>query len=104
MKQRSHILNILGWTYRETYKLDLASAYMQMSVEVTKEVFGNQHEEVIERLCNYGIILNDCWKNEEAVKVMEEAREITEYLGMGAESAVCAQVNQLVVVMMVHAL
>lgn len=90
--ERCHILNIIGWTYRETYELELASSYMQMSVDATKEAYGNQHPEVIERLCNYGIILNDLWKNEKAVKVMEEARKIAEFLEMDAQSAVGAQV------------
>ena len=92
MKQRSHILNILGWTYREMYQLDLASAYMLMSVDVTKQAYGDQHAEVIERLCNYGIILNDSWKNSEAIEVMEEAQRIVEALGTDTKSAVRAQV------------
>jgi hypothetical protein len=93
MKQRSHILNVLAFTYRESYQLDLAEAYMNMCVDVTKEVFGETHTEVIERLCNYGIILHDRWENEKAIEVLKEAREMTESLGGDLQSAICAQVR-----------
>ncbi|XP_031574416.1 uncharacterized protein LOC116308174 [Actinia tenebrosa] len=90
MKQKSQILNVLGFTYRERYELDLAEAYMSMCVEVTKQAYGDIHEEVVERLCNYGIILHDLWQNERAIQVLKEARRMAESLG--SDLPICAQV------------
>ncbi|XP_048589454.1 uncharacterized protein LOC116606690 [Nematostella vectensis] len=92
MKERSHILNVLGWTYREMFQLDLAQAYMEMSVEVTSEVYGKTHTEVIERLCNLGIILHDAWKNEEALEALCKARDLVEALDSQSRGAIHAQV------------
>ena len=91
MKQKSQILNVLGFTYRESYELELAEECMNLCVEVTIQTYGKKHEEVVERLCNYGIILHDRWKNERAVEVLEEAREIVETLGN--DLPICAQVS-----------
>ena len=78
IKRRSHLLNVLAFTFRESFQLDLAKEYMKMSVEVTKEAFGKNHVEVVERLCNLGVILHDRWENDEAMEVLEEARRIVE--------------------------
>ncbi|KAK3704473.1 hypothetical protein QZH41_013352, partial [Actinostola sp. cb2023] len=98
MKQRSHILNVLAFTYRESYQLDLASTYMLTCVDVTKQVYGNEHAEVIERLCNYAIILNDCGSNDEAIEIMEEAHRMTEALGIDSQTAVFAQMSKSIVI------
>ena len=78
MKMRSRLLNILGFTYRESFQLDLAKEYMKMCVEVTRKVYGEKHVQVVERLCNLGIILHDRWENDEAIEVLEEAQKIIE--------------------------
>ena len=75
-RERCHVLNILAFTLREMFRLDLAKEYIEMSVDLTKDAFGSQHREVIERLCNYGIILHDRWENEEAIQVLGEARKL----------------------------
>lgn len=78
MKRRSHLLNVLAFTYRESFQLDQAKEYMKMSVDVTKAAFGKNHVEVVERLCNLGVILHDRWENDKAMEVLEEARSIVE--------------------------
>ena len=78
MKQRSELLNVLGFTYRESFQLDLAKEYMNLCVEVTRKAFGDNDVQVVERLCNLGIILHDRWENDEAIQVLEEARRIVE--------------------------
>ena len=78
MKMRSRLLNILGFTYRESFQLDLAKEYMKMCAEVTRKAYGEKHVQVVERLCNLGIILHDHWENDEAIEVLEEAQEIIE--------------------------
>lgn len=78
IKRRSHLLNVLAFTFRESFKLDLAKEYMNLSVEVTKKAYGESHVQVVERLCNLGVILHDRWENEEAIEVLEEARNIVE--------------------------
>ena len=78
MKMRSRLLNILGFTYRESFQLDLAKEYMKMCAEVTRKAYGEKHVQVVERLCNLGIILHDRWENDEAIEVLEEAQEIIE--------------------------
>ena len=78
MKMRSRLLNILGFTYRESFQLDLAKEYMKMCVEVTRKAYGEKHVQVVERLCNLGIILHDRWENDEAIEVLEEAQKTIE--------------------------
>ena len=78
MKMRSRLLNILGFTYRESFQLDLAKEYMKMCAEVTRKAYGEKHVQVVERLCNLGIILHDRWENDEAIEVLEEAQKIIE--------------------------
>ena len=78
MKEKSNVLNVLAWTFREDSQLDLAENYMRQCVEVTREAYGNNHVELVERLCNLGIILHDKWLNDEAIQVLEEARKIIE--------------------------
>lgn len=78
MKQRSKLLNILAFTFRECFQLDLAKEYMKLCVAVTKEVYGEKAVPVAERLCNLGVILHDRWENDEAIEVLEEARKIAE--------------------------
>ena len=78
MKMRSRLLNILGFTYRESFQLNLAKEYMKMCVEVTRKAYGEKHVQVVERLCNLGIILHDRWENDEAIEVLEEAQKIIE--------------------------
>ena len=78
MKMRSTLLNILGFTYRESFQLDLAKGYMKMCAEVTRKAYGEKHVQVVERLCNLGIILHDRWENDEAIEVLEEAQQIIE--------------------------
>ena len=75
-RERSHVLNTLGFSFREMFQLDMAKEYMAMCVTVTREAFGCHDKEVIERLCNYGIILHDRWENEEAIEVLSEARKL----------------------------
>jgi len=78
MKQRSELLNILAFTFRECFQLDLAKEYMKLCVDVTKKAHGEKAVPVAERLCNLGVILHDRWENEEAIEVLEEARKIAE--------------------------
>jgi len=78
MKMRSRVFNNLGFTYRESFQLDLAKKYMKMCAEVTRKAYGEKHVQVVERLCNLGIILHDRWENDEAIEVLEEAQEIIE--------------------------
>ena len=78
IKRRSYLLNVLAFTFRESFQLDLAKKFMKMSVEVTKKAFGENHVQVVERLCNLGVILHDRWENDEAMEVLEEARRIIE--------------------------
>ena len=78
MKMRSRVFNNLGFTYRESFRLDLAKEYMKMCAEVTRKAYGEKHVQVVERLCNLGIILHDRWENDEAIEVLEEAQEIIE--------------------------
>ncbi|XP_022802323.1 uncharacterized protein LOC111339863 [Stylophora pistillata] len=78
MKKKSGSLNILAFTFRESGQLDLAKEYMKLSVEVTRKAYGDIHVQLVERLCNLGIILHDRWENDEAIEVLEEAREIVE--------------------------
>lgn len=78
MKKRSNLLNTLAFTFREKFQLDLAKEYMKMCVEVTKIAFGKNDVQVVERLCNLGVILHDRWENDEAIEVLEEARSIVE--------------------------
>ena len=78
MKMRSRVFNNLGFTYRESFQLDLAKEYMKMCAEVTRKAYGEKHVQVVERLCNLGIILHDRWENDEAIEVLEEAQKIIE--------------------------
>lgn len=78
MKQRSSLLNILAFTFRECFQLDLAKEYMKLCVDVTKKAYGEKAVPVAERLCNLGVILHDRWENDEAIEVLEEARKIAE--------------------------
>ena len=78
MKQRSALLNILAFTFRECFQLDLAKEYMKLCVDVTKKAQGEKAVPVAERLCNLGVILHDRWENDEAIEVLEEARKIAE--------------------------
>lgn len=78
MKQQSKLLNVLAFTFRESFQLDLAKEYMNLCVEVTKKAYGDEDVEVVERLCNLGVILHDRWENDEAIQVLEEARRIVE--------------------------
>ncbi len=78
MKQQSKLLNVLAFTFRESFQLDLAKEYMNLCVEVTKKAYGEKDVEVVERLCNLGVILHDRWENDEAIQVLEEARKIVE--------------------------
>ena len=78
MEMRSHLLNVLAFTFRESFQLDLAKEYMNLCVEVTRKAYGEKHVQVVERLCNLGIILHDRWENDEAIEVLEEARKIIE--------------------------
>ena len=78
MKMRSRVFNNLAFTYRESFQLDLAKEYMKMCAEVTRKAYGEKHVQVVERLCNLGIILHDHWENDEAIEVLEEAQEIIE--------------------------
>ena len=78
MKQRSKLLNILAFTFRECFQLDLAKEYMKLCVDVTKKAHGEKSVPVAERLCNLGVILHDRWENDEAIEVLEEARKIAE--------------------------
>ena len=78
MKMRSRVFNNLGFTYRESFRLDLAKEYMKMCAEVTRKAYGEKHVQVVERLCNLGIILHDRWENDEAIEVLEEAQKIIE--------------------------
>ena len=78
MKKRSHLLNVLAFTFRESFQLDLAKEYMNLCVEVTKKAYGENHVQVVERLCNLGVILHDRWENDEAIEVLDEARRIVE--------------------------
>ena len=78
MKQRSKLLNILAFTYRERFQLDLAKEFMKLCVDVTKDVHGEKSVPVAEGLCNLGVILHDRWENDEAIEVLDEAREIAE--------------------------
>ena len=78
IEMRSRVFNNLGFTYRESFQLDLAKEYMKMCVEVTRKAYGEKHVQVVERLCNLGIILHDRWENDEAIEVLEEAQKIIE--------------------------
>lgn len=51
---------------------------MKLCVEVTRKAYGDIHVQLVERLCNLGIILHDRWENDEAIEVMKEAREIVQ--------------------------
>ena len=93
LEMRSHLLNVLAFTFRESFQLDLAKEYMNLCVEVTKKAYGKKHVQVVERLCNLGIILHDRWENDEAIEVLEEAREIIETCdASGSELFIRAQV------------
>lgn len=78
MEMRSHLLNVLAFTFRESFQLDLAKEYMNLCVEVTRKAYGENDVQVVERLCNLGVILHDRWENDEAIEVLEEARRIVE--------------------------
>lgn len=78
MKQRSKLLNNLAFTFRECFQLDLAKEYMKLCVDVTRKAHGERTVPVAERLCNLGVILHDRWENDEAIEVLDEAREIAE--------------------------
>ena len=78
IEMRSRVFNNLGFTYRESFQLDLAKEYMKMCAEVTRKAYGEKHVQVVERLCNLGIILHDRWENDEAIEVLEEAQKIIE--------------------------
>ena len=91
LEQRSRLLNVLSWTYRERFQLELAKEYMLMCVEVTKQAYGEKHVEVVERLCNLGIILHDRWENEDAIKVLHEAKALSATL-KDSEGFIQAQV------------
>ena len=73
---RSKLLNVLAWTHREMSQLALAKEHMTTCVDVTRQAYGGKHAELTERLCNLGIILHDLWENEDAIKVLDEARGI----------------------------
>ena len=91
MKMRSHLLNVLAFTFRESFELDLAREYMNLCVEVTKKTYGEKHVQVVERMCNLGVILHDRWENDEAIEVLEEARRIVDTLDT-SEQFIRAQV------------
>ena len=78
MKQRSKLLNVLAFTFRESFQLDFAKEYMKLCVEVTKKAYGEKDVQVVERLSNLGVILHDRWENDEAIQVLEDARKIVE--------------------------
>lgn len=86
MEERAKLLNVLGWTYRETFELDLAYLYMGDSVTIAKKLYGEKSAVVAEGLSNLGIILNDLWRNEEAILVMKEARKALEGLNVENQS------------------
>lgn len=67
-----------------------------MCVEVMKIVFGKNDVQVVERLCNFGVILYDCWENDEVIEVFEEVRSIVEICDV-SEFFICVQVLNYIV-------
>ena len=75
---KSSILNVLSWTYKLQKKFDLAEQKMKDSIELAKKSFGDSHQEVIERLCNFAIIYREKQDLSKAKEVADQARQMAE--------------------------
>lgn len=75
---KSSVLNVLSWTYKLQMKLDLAEQKMKESIELAKQVFGEHHEEIVERLCNFAIIYREKCELEKAKEIVDDARRIAD--------------------------
>ena len=59
-------------------KLDLSEQTMKESIKNAKRAFGEQHEEIVERLCNLAIVYREKYQMEKAKEMVDEARRLTE--------------------------
>ena len=75
---KSSTLNVLSWTYKLQKKFDLAEQTMKESIDLAKISFGDSHQQVIERLCNFAIIYREKQDLPKAIEVADEARQIAE--------------------------
>ena len=73
---KSAVLNVLAWTYKLQTEYDLAEQTMKESIDLAKICFGDNHQEVIERLCDFAIIYREKQDLSKAKEVADEAREI----------------------------
>ena len=75
---KSSTLNVLSWTYKLQMKLDLSEQTMKKSIEIAKQAFGEQHEEIVERLCNLAIVYREKYQMEKAKETVDEACRLAE--------------------------
>ena len=75
-KLKSSILNVLSWTYKLQTKFDLAEQTMKESIHLAKKSFGDDHQEVIARLCNLAIIYRDKQDISKAKETVDQARQM----------------------------
>ena len=75
---KSSILNVLSWTYKLQIKFDLAEQTMKESIHLAKKSFGDDHQEVIARLCNLAIIYREKQDISKAKETVDQARQMTE--------------------------
>lgn len=59
MKQWLKFLNIFVFMFWECFQLDFVKEYMKLCVDVIRKVYGEKIVLVVERLCNFGVILYD---------------------------------------------
>ena len=78
MALNSSILNVLSWTYKLQTKFDLAEETMKQSIDLAKVCFGDNHQEVIDRLCNFAIIYREKQDLPKAKEIADEARQMAE--------------------------
>ncbi|CAB3979987.1 hypothetical protein pdam_00008512, partial [Paramuricea clavata] len=75
---KSSTLNVLSWTYKLQTKFDLAEQTMKESIHLAKISFGDNHQEVIERLCNLAIIYREKQDISKAKETADQARQMAE--------------------------
>ena len=75
---KSCLLNVLSWTYKLQTKFDLAEQTMKESIDLAKISFGDSHQEIIERLCNFAIIYREKQDISAAKEIADQARQMAE--------------------------
>ncbi|XP_046854108.1 uncharacterized protein LOC124447256 [Xenia sp. Carnegie-2017] len=75
---KSSLMNILSWTYKLQSKYDLAEDTMKQSIVLAKKAFGEEHAEIVKRLCNLAIIYREMQDISQAKRTADEALRMAE--------------------------